>query len=317
MLEIPSYLDDYLKSNALNRLKNIDMNCGVNYTNLPLFSDIDPYTRYDHSLRVACIIDYFTHDKKQVLSGLFHDIATPAFSHTIDFMNGDYLHQESTESYTKELIQNDPIISEQLLKEQISIDEVYDYHIYPVADNDSPKLSADRLEYTLSNSLNYGFSTKQELSDIFDDIIIGKNEYYEDEMMFLHQGQAERFAELALRCGKVYSSKEDRFAMEMLSDIIKEFIDEKILKYSDLYTDEIYVINKIKNYDSWIKYTKLSSVDYAEDGIIIHAKKRYIDPFVLGLGRISQFSDKMNSEIESFLNESQDERLIGVYENGR
>ena len=317
MLEIPSYLDDYLKSNALNRLKNIDMNCGVNYTNLPLFSDIEPYTRYDHSLRVACIIDYFTHDKKQVLSGLFHDIATPAFSHTIDFMNGDYLHQESTESYTKELIQNDPIISEQLLKEQISIDEVYDYHIYPVADNDSPKLSADRLEYTLSNSLNYGFSTKQELSDIFDDIIIGKNEYYEDEMMFLHQGQAERFAELALRCGKVYSSKEDRFAMEILSDIIKEFIDEKILKYSDLYTDEIYVINKIKNYDSWIKYTKLSSVDYAEDGIIIHAKKRYIDPFVLGLGRISQFSDKMNSEIESFLNESQDERLIGVYENGR
>lgn len=317
MLEIPSYLDVYLKSNALNRLKNIDMNCGVNYTNLPLFSDIDPYTRYDHSLRVACIIDYFTHDKKQVLSGLFHDIATPAFSHTIDFMNGDYLYQESTESYTKELIRNDPIISEQLLKEQISIDEVYDYHIYPVADNDSPKLSADRLEYTLSNSLNYGFSTKQELSDIFDDIIIGKNEYYEDEMMFLHQGQAERFAELALRCGKVYSSKEDRFAMEMLSDIIKEYIDEEILKYSDLYTDEIYVINKIKNYDSWIKYTKLSSVDYAEDGIIIHAKKRYIDPFVLGLGRISQFSDKMNSEIESFLNESQDERLIGVYENGR
>lgn len=317
MLEIPSYLGDYLKSNALNRLKNIDMNCGVNYTNLPLFSDIGQYTRYDHSLRVACIIDYFTHDKKQVLSGLFHDIATPAFSHTIDFMNGDYLHQESTESYTKERIQNDPIIFEQLLKEQISIDEVYDYHIYPVADNDSPKLSADRLEYTLSNSLNYGFSTKQELSDIFDDIIIGKNEYYEDEMMFLHQGQAERFAELALRCGKVYSSKEDRFAMEMLSDIIKEYIDEEILKYSDLYTDEIYVINKIKNYDSWIKYTKLSSVDYAEDGIIIHAKKRYIDPFVLGLGRISQFSDKMNSEIELFLNESQDERLIGVYENGR
>ena len=317
MLEIPSYLDDYLKSNALNRLKNIDMNCGVNYTNLPLFSDIDSYTRYDHSIRVACIIDYFTHDKKQALSGLFHDIATPAFSHTIDFMNGDYLHQESTESYTKELIQNDPIISEQLLKEHISIDDVYDYHIYPVADNDSPKLSADRLEYTLSNSLNYGFSTKQELSDIFDDIIIGKNEYNEEEMMFLHQGQAERFAELALRCGKVYSSKEDRFAMEMLSDIIKEYIDEEILKYSDLYTDEIYVINKIKNYDSWIKYTKLSSVDYAEDGIIIHAKKRYIDPFVLGLGRISQFSDKMNSEIESFLNESQDERLIGVYENGR
>ena len=317
MLEIPTYLNDYLKSNALNRLKKIDMNCGVNYTNLPLFSNIDPYTRYDHSLRVAFIIDHFTHDKKQALSGLFHDIATPAFSHTIDFMNGDYLHQESTESYTKDIIQNDPIIFEQLLKEHISIDEVYDYHIYPIADNDSPKLSADRLEYTLSNSWNYDFSTEQELSELYNDIVIGKNEYDEEEMMFLHQGQAERFAELALRCGKVYSSKEDRYAMEMLSDIIKEFINVGILTYNDLYTNENYVINKIKMNESWIKYTKLSSVNYAEDGIIIHAKKRYIDPFVLGLGRISKFSDKMNSEIESFLNDSQYEKLIGVYENGR
>ena len=28
-----------------------------------------------------------------------------------------------------------------------------DYHIYPIADNDTPMLSADRLEYTLSNGL--------------------------------------------------------------------------------------------------------------------------------------------------------------------
>ena len=40
-----------------------------------------------------------------------------------------------------------------LKRDNIKIDEVADYHIYPIADNDTPMLSADRLEYTLSNGL--------------------------------------------------------------------------------------------------------------------------------------------------------------------
>lgn len=40
-----------------------------------------------------------------------------------------------------------------LNRDNIKLEEVIDYHIYPIADNDSPKLSADRLEYTLSDGL--------------------------------------------------------------------------------------------------------------------------------------------------------------------
>ena len=38
-------------------------------------------------------------------------------------------------------------------KDNIKIEEIDNYHIYPIADNDTPKLSADRLEYSLSNAL--------------------------------------------------------------------------------------------------------------------------------------------------------------------
>ena len=38
-----------------------------------------------------------TKDKKATLAGLFHDIATPSFKHCVDFLNGDYMTQESTE----------------------------------------------------------------------------------------------------------------------------------------------------------------------------------------------------------------------------
>ena len=47
------------------------------------------YSNLDHSIGVALIIWNFTHDKKQTIAGLLHDIATPAFKHCIDFMNGD------------------------------------------------------------------------------------------------------------------------------------------------------------------------------------------------------------------------------------
>ncbi len=61
--------------------------------------------------------------------------------------------QESTESLTTEIIKNSEKIMKLLKRDNIEIEEICDYHIYPIVDNDTPKLSADRLEYSLSNAL--------------------------------------------------------------------------------------------------------------------------------------------------------------------
>ncbi len=318
VLEIPDEIKPYLSSHALNRLKKIDMNCGVNYTNLPLFCNLDPYTRYDHSVRVASILYYFTKDLKQALSGLFHDISTPTFSHTIDFLNGDYIKQESTENETKQMILEDSLLHELLNKDDISIDSVCDYHIYPLADNDSPKLSSDRLEYTLSNGINYHFISEQEAEKLFNDIQVGDNENHEKEMMFQHIKYAEKFTLLALRCGKVYSSTSDRYAMEYLAQLVKYYLEHDILKYEELYKDEEYIIQKINHDPKWMQYTNLCDVIEDDSGIVIHAKKRYIDPYVLGKGRMSHISDTIKHEIDDFLYQDlQEEKLIGVFKNGR
>lgn len=60
---------------------------------------------------------------------------SPTFKHCIDFLNGDAETQESTEQQPLEVISN--------------------YKIYPIADNETPKLSADRLEYTFMNCNNF------------------------------------------------------------------------------------------------------------------------------------------------------------------
>ena len=72
--------------------------------NIHLFESEYFFSSLDHSIAVALIIWHFTHDKKQTLSGLFHDIATPVFKHCVDFFNGDYMTQESTEDLTTKII---------------------------------------------------------------------------------------------------------------------------------------------------------------------------------------------------------------------
>ena len=68
-------------------------------------------------------------------------------------MNGDANKQESTEDLTEAMILESDEIMKLLMRDNIKVEEVANYHIYSIADNDIPKLSADRLEYTLINAL--------------------------------------------------------------------------------------------------------------------------------------------------------------------
>lgn len=149
--DYPEWLDEYINTKELQSQKYISVTCGTIYSDL-YDSDIF-FSSLDHSVAVALIVWHFTHDKKQALAGLFHDISTPVFKHCVDFLNGDYLTQESTEDLTTEFIRRSDDIMKLLRRDGIKLEEVNDYHLYPIADNDSPQLSADRLEYTLSNAL--------------------------------------------------------------------------------------------------------------------------------------------------------------------
>ena len=149
--EFPNWLDDYINTKEMLKQKYTSLSCGTIYSNL--FKSSFFYSNLDHSIAVALIVWHFTHDKKQTLAGLFHDISTPCFKHCIDFLNGDYMNQESIEDLTTDVIKNSKEIMTLLKRDKIDLTEVDNYHIYPIADNDSPKLAADRLECFFSNGL--------------------------------------------------------------------------------------------------------------------------------------------------------------------
>lgn len=319
--EFPDFLYDYINTDRMLKQDNISVSCGTYYSNM--FDNLW-YSSLDHSIGVALITWNFTHDKKQTLAGLFHDISTPVFKHSIDFMNGDSETQESTEDLTKDMILNSKEIMDLLKRDNIDIDEVCDYHIYSICDNDIPKLSADRLEYTLSNGL--GIIKKiwnlDDIKRIYNNICIVKNEDKIDEMCFKDKDIAEEFVKGMSELSLLYMDDKRRFSMEFLAHTIKLMIEDNIITIENLYNlSEDEVINKIKNCDKnnisnsfkiWQEGIDVNTSDnYVEDkyNVKVNGKKRYIDPLVIDnnqINRISSISSNSYNNINKVLDYSFD-----------
>lgn len=289
--DYPEWLNEYINTEALLKQQYISVTCGTIYSDL--FESDFFYSSLDHAIAVALIIWHFTHDKKQTLSGLFHDIATPVFKHSVDFLNGDYMTQESTEDLTTTIISNSKEIMSLLKRDNIKIEEVDDYHIYPIADNDTPKLSSDRLEYSLSNALfTYNLSTIEEIKELYEDLEIQINENGIEEISFKTKKLARKFVKITSRLSVIYRDDRTRYSMQLLADIVKKLNEDNLLTLEDLYNlKESEVIEMIENHEykeifnTWKKAKKVKTSDEEpKDVYYVHhgAKVRYIDPLVKG-----------------------------------
>ena len=289
--EFPEWLNEYINTKELLSQQYISVTCGTIYSDL--FESKFFFSSLDHSVAVALIVWHFTHDKKQTLSGLFHDIATPAFKHCVDFLNGDYMTQESTEDLTTNIIKNSKEIMKLLERDNIDVSEIDNYHMYPIADNDTPKLSADRLEYSLSNALfTYELLDLDAIAEIYNDIEIEKNEEGEVELGFKTKKIARNFVKVTSRLSVIYREDRTRYSMQLIADILKRLSDENKITKEDLYklkeSDVISIIENSKYskiFNIW-KYAKKvkTSKEKPENVYYVHhgAKVRYIDPLFNG-----------------------------------
>lgn len=314
--EFPDFLNDYINTKEMQHLSKSSISCGCNYTNI--FKLKFFYTNLDHSIAVALIIWHFTHDKKQAIAGLLHDIATPAFKHCIDFLNGDHEFQESTEELTEKIISGSSEIMRLLNRDGIKIEEVVDYKLYPIADNDSPNLSSDRLEYTLANGFFWQpVWTLNEIKTIYDDLIVGVNELGNDELAFKSIDIATDFIKRASTIWPTWISTKDKISMQFIADTIFHMNEKGFISLEDLYVmSEEEIINKILNCEDSEISLRFSSFMSAEKVLeseefipsiyckSIRSKKRYINPLVLvdnKYVRLSEVSFKAESMIFDFL----------------
>ena len=318
--ESPAFLTPFLDTPELRRLRDVGMNCGCEYTAFPRFRSLPVYSRFSHSLGAALIVWHFTGDRVQTLAALFHDIATPVFAHVVDFLRGDYLRQEATEARTGEILRGSREIRRLLAELAVPLEAVEDYHRYPVADNDAPRLSSDRLEYTMGNALAFGFASPPELAAWYGDLRVAAAPDGQLELAFGDEGAALGFARAALRCARVYVSDEDRYAMQRLAELLAEALRRGVIGEEDLFRTEPELIARLEEDEvarrEWACFRALHRMRYdeaapVEKRRVIPAKKRWIDPLVEGRGRASELDEGFRRDLKSFLAEPQDAWLCG------
>lgn len=288
----PDFLNKYLETPCLVRLKKIGYFCGMDYASKDIYRFKEYITRYDHSLTVALLTWKCTKSKEATLAGLFHDVATPCFSHVIDYMNKDYQNQESTEQYTEKILRNDSYLAKCLKEDDIQIEDITDFKKYSIVDNNRPKLCADRLDGVILTGMAWTKNVEhQDIENIINDI-----EIYNNEIGFKSKNVANKVLEVSESIDTYCHSKEDNYMMELLADITRQGINEKVITYEELYTStEENLISKLKsaNDKNLIKcIDKFENITEAEIPIVDlpNVKIRDLNPLVQG--------ERIKSEID-------------------
>lgn len=192
---------------------------------------------------------------------------------------------------TTELIRNSEEIMYLLKRDNIEVSEIDNYHLYPIADNDTPRLSADRLEYSLSNGLiTYKLVDLEKIKKMYNDIIVQKDEKGIDELGFKTESIAKDFVWMTSKLSIIYREDRTRYSMQFIADLLKRLNNEGKLKREDLYIlKESEIIEIIEDseyneiFNKWRKAKKvLTSFAEPKNVYYVHhgAKVRYIDLLV-------------------------------------
>ena len=302
--EYPNFIDKYLNTETLNRIKHVTQFCGCDYTKLynPRFL----FTRFDHSLVVAHIVWHFTHDKKSTIVALLHDVGTPCFAHTIDCVMGDYINQESSEISIIDIIKKDSKLLKLLKEDNIALDDFNDMSIYPILENRSPKLCADRLDGVLHTCYIWIHTHElNEIKEVYDNLCLLTNESNNIEIGFKNKRIANKFVKMVYVYAKELQGNRDKYVMKYISEVIKLAFNKNLITLNDLYTKkEIEIVDTLRNnFDSWKIFEKSIKVNGTEIKprkyhISFDIKRRNVIPLVLtknGIFRIIDISLTANN----------------------
>lgn len=259
--DYPIFIDKYLTTDTLIRLKHVTQFCGCDYTKL--YSPLFKYTRFDHSLAVAHMTWHFTHDKKETIIALLHDIGTPCFAHCIDYVFGDYINQESSEKNIVEIIDKDKKIQDFLKEDDLSIKDLDDYSKFHILENKSPKLCTDRLDGVLHTCYIWLHThSLEQIKEVYDNMTILKSEEGYPEIGFNDIEVAEKFVSMVYNYAKELQGNTDKFVMKYISEIVKLSFKKQLISLEDLYMKKEEELCSIfnKSFISWKKFNETSTL---------------------------------------------------------
>ncbi|MCL5016383.1 MAG: HD domain-containing protein [Patescibacteria group bacterium] len=260
-----------IKSAPLKRLEKISQ-FGVPDE----FYHLKNITRLEHSLGVMILLKRLGASEEEQIAGLIHDVSHTAFSHVIDWVIGDGGEEDHQDNAHANFVAKSEI-PKILKKFGYDADKIGDLRNYRLLDREKPHLCADRIDYALRE---FGEKTVRDT--------LKHLKVVEGRIVFDDVRAANQFASAYLKKQmEHWGGYEAASRYRMLGNILKFALDNKIIKFSDFWRDDEYVIKKLKSSKnkkilSALKELRNKSLkDFPKSREIAHKKFRYVDPEVL------------------------------------
>lgn len=247
----PNFLSKYFETETLQRMLYVSFFCGWDYTKI--YTPLCFYSRFYHSLIVAHMTWHFTHDKKETIMALLHDIGTPCFAHSIDYVFGDYICQESSEKDLVEMIQKDEKLLQYLKEDGLDLGNFTSIDSYFILENKSPMLCTDRLDGVF-HTCSIGLQTHslEQIEEVYHDMVVLQNELGNPEIGFQNVAIAEKFVQMVEVYAKELRGNRDKFVMQYISDMVKLAVSKRFISFEDLYMlKECDLIRFFSTFSSW------------------------------------------------------------------
>lgn len=294
-------LVDLISSTTVQRLK------GINQFGVPdIYSNRKSYSRYDHSVGVMLLLREFRASEEEQIAGLLHDVSHRAFSHIYDWVVGTNQKEDAQDKIHVEFLKKSD--ASKILR-NYGFDEakVASLHDYPLLDRDIPDLCADRIDYSLRSIDSKTAKKIMKGLKIVGGLIVCKD-----------LDTAKTFGNifLDLQTGD-WASPENVVRSHLFANVLRDALSEKIIKESDFFQNDLFVLEKLENLTDKRLRSKLDILKqktlpkFKGETTLSYAKFRYIDPYLLVEGKLKQLSS-LDSQYKKRVHKEMEKNNKGV-----
>lgn len=150
-------LQALIQSSAVQRLNDV-LQHGVT----GLIGVTTPITRFEHSLGVMLLVRRLGGPLREQIAALLHDVSHTAFSHVIDYVLDGH-DEQSYHDEMKEAYMATTDLPDILARFGYNWLDFVDEEAFPLLEQPSPRLCADRIDYFLRDAVGLGLADQSDI----------------------------------------------------------------------------------------------------------------------------------------------------------
>lgn len=157
---------ELMSSAAMQRIKGISQH-GIT----ALLGITPPFSRFEHSVGTMLLVRRLGATVEEQIAALLHDISHTAFSHVIDFVFDDHTGQSYHEEKKLEIVASSDIPAI-MRRHDLDWRDFMDEERFPLLEQASPALCADRLDYFLRDLEFLKLANRDEIQAALDSFAV-------------------------------------------------------------------------------------------------------------------------------------------------